>query len=180
MKTILVTFRDLFPLLPAGARRFLVRYISATSVITLLDVAATGLFALLIYPAIDGSNISLPLIGELPASASPIVVLVACFLMVLKSGLSVMLNWIATRRFARYEHEIGQRMFRAYIHSSWEERSKRSVAEITRIADMGIANTIMGFLLPLSRIPNLALSFVMILGVVLVADPLTCIIALVY
>lgn len=180
MKLILVTLRDLFPLLPLDARRFFIRYTLATSVITLLDVVATALLALLILPTVNSSNINLPFIGELPLSMTPVLVVIACFLIILKSGLSVWLNWIATRRFARYELEIGQRMFHAYIHSSWEERSKRTVAEITRIADAGIANTIMGFLLPLSKVPNLALSFVLILGVLLFADPVTCLIALVY
>ncbi|KQX06388.1 MULTISPECIES: ABC transporter ATP-binding protein [unclassified Leifsonia] len=180
MKLLWKTLRDLLPLLPAGARNFFALYVVLTSAITLLDVGAMTLLALIITPIVTGSPITLPIIGQFPASAAPWLVLAACGLIILKSLLSVGLHWVATRRFARYELEIGQRMFRAYIHSSWEERSKRSVAEVTRIADGGIANTIMGFILPLALIPGSLLTFVLILVVLVVAQPLTAIIALLY
>ncbi len=101
-------------------------------------------------------------------------------LIIVKSALTVIVHWFATRRFAQYELEIGDRMFKAYINSSWEERSKRSVAEITRIADSGIANTMAGFILPLMRVPSSALTFVLIIAVLFAANPMTSIIALVY
>lgn len=180
MKLIWATLRDLLPLLPEAARRYFLVYAIATSAITVLDVAALSLLALLIAPAVSGGAIRLPVIGELPLSSSPWLVLAACALIILKSTLNLLLNWLSTRRFAKFELEIGQRMFRAYIHSSWEERSKRTVAEITRLADAGIANTVMGFLLPLSKLPSMVLSFVLILSVLFVANPLVSFIALVY
>jgi ABC-type multidrug transport system fused ATPase/permease subunit len=180
MKLIWGTLRDLLPLLPVGARRFFFWYMLVTSLITVLDVAALGLLALVIGPALSGAKLSLPVIGVLPATATPIIVLVACLLIILKSALSAFFQWVATRRFASYELEIGNRLFRAYIHSSWEERAKRTVPEITRIADAGIANTIMGFILPLSILPSTIVSFVLILGVLLIANPMTSLIALVY
>lgn len=180
MRKIWVTLRELLPLLPIGARRFFLWYMVVTSIVTLLDVAAMALLALLIAPAINNTPISLPVFGIVPLSATPVLVLMACTMIILKSALSVLLHWVATRRFARYELEIGMRLFRAYIHSSWEERSKRSVAEITRIADAGIANTIMGFILPLSVVPSAFMTFVLILAVLVVASPMTSVIALVY
>ena len=180
MKAIWSTLRQLLPLLPAGARRFFFIYMTLTSLITVLDVAALGLLALVISPAVNHTPINLPIIGHVPLTATPLIVLIACGLIILKSALSVLFQWVATRRFARYELEIGNRLFRAYIHSSWDERSKRSVAEITRIADAGIANTIMGFILPLAIMPAAAFSFVLILGVLFAADPTTSAIALVY
>jgi ABC-type multidrug transport system fused ATPase/permease subunit len=180
MKNILNTLRELLPLLPDGARRFFFWYMSATSALTALDVVAMALLALVITPAVNSAPIDLPFIGELPTTATPAVVLIACALIILKSALSVLLHWIATRRFARYEFAIGQRLFRAYIHSTWEERSKRSVAEITRIADAGIANTMMGFVLPLSLLPGYTLTFFLIIGVLVVSQPLTAFVALGY
>ena len=153
MKLLWKTLGGLLPLLPAGARSFFGVYIVVTSALTVLDVAAMALLALVITPIVTGSPITLPLVGTFPASAAPWLILAACSLIIVKGVLSVVLHWVATRRFARYELEIGQRLFRAYIHSSWEERSKRTVAEITRIADGGIANTMMGFILPLALIP---------------------------
>jgi ABC-type multidrug transport system fused ATPase/permease subunit len=180
MKLIIQTLRDLFPLLPAGARKFFGIYVFATSLITLLDVAAMALLALLISPIINAKPIEMPVIGTVSLSMAPMLVLLACALIILKSVLSVFLQWVATRRFAIYELQIGERMFRSYIHSTWEERSKRSVAEITRIADAGIANTVMGFLLPLAKVPSLVLTFGLILLVLVVADPVTALVALVY
>jgi ABC-type multidrug transport system fused ATPase/permease subunit len=180
MRRIWATLRELLPLLPKGAQRFFSWYIAVTSSLTILDVLAMGLLALVITPTISGSDIRIPYLGEIPSSMAPTMILIACLLIVFKSALAVLLHWHATRRFARYELEVGQRLFSAYIHSSWEERSKRSVAEITRIADAGIANTIMGFLLPLAIVPASVTTFVLILLVLVVADPLTSVIAFGY
>ena len=156
------------------------RYMVATTAITSLDAVAMALLAVIIGPAITGGSVSLPLVGELSADAAPLVALVALLLIILKSVLSVALHWFATRRFAKYEQEIGDRLFAAYINSSWEERSKRSVAEITRIADAGIANTMAGFILPIARVPSAFFTFVLVLGVLVVVEPVTSLIALGY
>lgn len=180
MKRIWPVLRDLLPLLPEGARRYFAGYMVATTVITGLDVVAMSLLALIIGPALSGGTLSIPIIGVVSPEMLPMIALGACALIILKSVLSVTLHWFATRRFAKYELEIGDRMFKAYINSSWEERSKRSVAEITRIADGGIANTMAGFLLPLMRVPSMIFTFVLIIVVLLVADPWTAVIAFVY
>ncbi len=168
------------PLLPAGARKFFVWYMVMTSALTLLDVAAMALLAFTITPAISGSSITLPVFGKFPPSAAPLLIIVACALIIAKSASAVAMHWVATKQFAKYELQIGQRLFSAYIHSSWEERSKRSVAEITRIADAGIAATVAGFILPLTMIPSAIATFVLILSVLVIADPVTAIIALSY
>lgn len=180
MKEIWSVLRQLLPLLPKGAQRYFVGYMVATSLITSLDAIGMALLAIVIGPALTGSSITLPVIGTVPPESAPVFVLIALLLMILKSVLNVMLQWFATRRFAKYELEIGDRLFRAYINSSWEERAKRSVAEITRIADAGIANTMAGFVLPIMRLPSSFFTFVLVLGVLVVADPLTSAIAFVY
>lgn len=180
MKAIWETLRALLPLLPPGARRYFVGYIVATSSITALDAIAMALLAVIIGPAMTGGTLSVPIIGEIDMSFAPIMALVALLSIILKSVLSVALHWFATRRFAKYEQEIGDRLFAAYINSSWEERSKRTVAEITRIADAGIANTMAGFILPIARVPSAFCTFVLVLGVLVIADPVVSLIALVY
>ncbi len=180
MKELWTTLRDLLNVLPAGARRFLAGYGALTSALTLLDVAAMGLIALIISPSINGGPVTLPLIGELPEDRIPVLVVIACGLIMLKSGLSILLHWVATQRFARYELAVGERLFNAYTHSTWEQRSRRSVAEITRIADQGIAGAVSGFILQLSSLPRSASTFVLVLGVLVIADPLTSVIAFVY
>lgn len=180
MKQIWGTLKELLPLLPAGASRFFFWYVAATSILTVLDVVAMALLALVITPAVSNSPIQLPVFGTLPASSTPWLILVACGLIIAKSVLTVALHWVATRRFAQYELEVGKRLFNAYINSTWEERSKRSVPEITRIADAGIAQTVKGFILQLSSMPANAFTFVLILAVLVVAQPLTAVIAMVY
>ncbi|WP_024357448.1 ABC transporter ATP-binding protein [Leucobacter chironomi] len=180
MKEIWRVLRQLLPLLPAGAQRYFVGYIVATSLITALDAIGMSLLAIVIGPAIAGTTIKLPVVGELQPEAAPLFVLISLALMLLKSVLNVVLQWFATRKFAKYELEIGDRLFRAYINSSWEERSKRSIAEITRIADGGIANAMAGFVLPIMRIPSAFFTFVLVLGVLVIADPMTSVIAFVY
>ncbi|MFC9983446.1 ABC transporter ATP-binding protein, partial [Microbacterium keratanolyticum] len=180
MKGIWPILRGLLPLLPKGAQRYFVGYMIVTTLITALDVIAMSLLALLIAPALSGGSLTLPFIGTVKQEDIALVALGACVLIILKSALTIVVHWFATRRFAKYELEIGDRMFKAYINSSWEERSKRSVAEITRIADGGIANTMAGFILPLMRVPSSIFTFVLIIVVLFVADPMTSIIALVY
>jgi ABC-type bacteriocin/lantibiotic exporter with double-glycine peptidase domain len=180
VKRVWAVLQDLLPLLPLGAQRYFVFYMIATTVVTLLDVVAMSLLAIVIGPAITGGTLNLPFIGEITPEMAPILALSALVLIIVKSILSVSLHWHATRRFAKYELEIGDRMFRAYINSSWEQRSKRSVAEITRIADAGIANTMAGFLLPLMRVPSSIFTFVLVLAVLLVVNPMISLIALVY
>ncbi|WP_010204850.1 ABC transporter ATP-binding protein [Salinibacterium sp. PAMC 21357] len=180
MKRIWATLKELLPLLPAGARRFYTWYMVTTSSLTILDVAAMALLAIVIAPAVNGTDIDIPVIGVLPPSATPLLVLIACLLIISKSVFAVALHWVATKQFAKYELEIGRRLFRAYIHSSWEERSKRSVAEITRIADAGIAGTIAGFILPLAVVPSALTTFTLVLAVLVFTDPMTSVIALVY
>ena len=156
MKRLWPVLKSLIPLLPKGAQQYFIGYMIVTTLITVLDVVAMSLLAIMISPALTGAPLNLPLIGEIPSESIALVGLGACLLIIVKSALTVIVHWFATRRFAKYELEIGDRMFKAYINSSWEERSKRSVAEITRIADSGIANTMAGFILPLMRVPSFA------------------------
>lgn len=180
MKQLWGTLRDFLPLLPAGARRFLSWYVVLTSALTVLDVVAMSLLVLVITPVASSQPITIPVLGTFPQTAAPWLILVACVLIMLKSGMQVLLHFIATRRLATYEFEIGRRLFNAYIHSTWEERTKRSIAEITRIADTGIANVTAGFILPLAGLPGNILTIVLIIGVLVVAQPVTALVALIY
>ncbi|MCB2413615.1 ABC transporter ATP-binding protein/permease [Demequina sp. TTPB684] len=180
MKKLWSALRDLLPLLPGRARRFLTIYIVATAVLALFDVAAMSLLVLIISPVASDSPVVIPIVGELPESATPWVLLLACLLIIVKSALAVAMHWVATRQFAIYEFEIGARMFRAYLASSWEERSKRSTAEFTRIADTGISVALSGLILTLLTIPGNVLTIVLTLGVFVAAAPFTALVSLAY
>lgn len=180
MRSMFVTLGKLFTVLPAGARPFYIWYSVITSLLALLDTAALALIVMVITPLASGDPVSLPLLGVLPPEATPWIIIVICALFILKSVLAIGLHWGATRRFARYELEIGDRLFRSFTHASWERRAGVSIAEITRIVDSSMANANKGFILPLSQIPGNAFTFISVLTVLVVAQPLTALIAFVY
>lgn len=180
MKQLWSAVRDLLPLLPGRARQFLVIYIVSTAILALFDVAAMSLLVLIITPVASGTPVTLPVFGALPDDATPWLLLIACGLIIVKSALAVAMHAIATKQFAIYEFEIGARMFRAYLASSWEERSKRNTAEFTRIADTGISVAISGLILSLLTIPGNVLTIVLTLAVLIVAQPVTALLSLVY
>jgi len=180
MRSLWSTFRELLPLLPGRARQFITIYIVCTAVLSIFDVGAMALIALIITPVASGSPVTIPGIGTMPMEATPWLLLVACVIIIIKSGLAVAMHGIATRQFAVYEYEIGARMFRAYLGASWAERSKRSTAEFTRIADTGISVAIAGLILSILTIPGNILTIVLTMLVVIMAQPLTAVIAFVY
>lgn len=180
MKLILRTLGDLLPHLPGRARRFLILITVAACVISLLDLGALALLAVSIGAIIQGDPIVLPVIGEIESDGYVWVIVVISVLILTKSALSVLLQWILTRRFALYELEIGDRLFDAYIRAPWVDRLKRTTAELVRLADVGIANTISGFLLPLSSLPPLIVTFLSLLLVLFIAQPVTAVITVVY
>ena len=180
MKRLLATLRQLMPLLPAGARRFLTIYTVASSALALLDIAALGLIALTLAPMIQQRPLTLPGLGELGDEAYVPVLLLVCGLIVLKGVFALALQWVATRRFAGYELVIGDRLFEAYIGAPWTERLRRNSAELVRLADVGIANTISGVLLPAAQLPAQAATFLAVLVVLVVAQPVTAAVTLAY
>ena len=152
----------------------------ATALLSLFDVAAMSLLALTISAVAGETGVTLPVVGELPPDASVMLILVACALIIIKSVLAVWVHRIATQQFAVYELEIGKRLFRAYLTSTWEERSKRSTIEFTRIADTGISVAISGMILSLLTVPGNVLTIILTMAVLVVAQPLTALLALVY
>ena len=180
MKSLWRTLRQLFDVMPAGAKPFYLWYSIVTGALAILDTAALGLIVLVVTPLATGGPVTLPLMGELPEGATVWIVLLVCFLFILKGVLAILLHWVATRRFARYELEIGDRLFHSFARAQWEDRSKLSTAEVTRIVDISMANTNLGFILPLSQVPGNVLTFVSVLAVLVASQPVTALIALLY
>ena len=180
MKLVWKTFRELVALLPRDAKRYLVQYVIVSCLLTILDIAAIILLALSLAPIIARTSIRLPLIGEVGPDQFVWILGGVAALILLKSVLALLQQWFATRRFAAFELEIGGQLFDSYIRAPWTMRLGRNTAQIVRIADVGIANAISGFLMPLVQLPALTLSFVLILGILVVAQPLTAAVTVVY
>lgn len=174
------TLSELFTVLPAGAKTFYIWYAIATGLLGLIETAALGLMIMVITPVVSGTAVSLPVFGEIPVDWTAWLIVAMCSLFILKGVLAVSLHWFATRRFAKYELMVGNDLFRAYTRSSWEQRSALSTAEVTRIVDSSMANTNLGFILPLSQIPTNVVSFVSILLILVIAEPWIAVVALVY
>lgn len=180
MKDIWTTLWQLFAVLPKGAKGYYVLYSIFTSLLASLDIVALGLIASLITPIASGGDPHLPLVGEVSQSQLPWLILLICVLFVTKSLLAIFLHWRATRRFAKYELEVGNKLFKSYTHSNWESRSQLSTAEITRIVDSSMANTNLGFILALSQLPNNLVTFLAMFVVLIFAEPMSALVAVVY
>jgi len=153
----------------------------ALAVLALFDAFAMGLLALVLTPMISGTAWRVPVIGvEISGGGLFAVIGVVCLIIVLKGVLAVALQWWATRRLAKIELGMGDRLFAAYLAAPWVERLRRNSSDLVRIADVGIANTIAGFLLPAISLVGEVLTFVVVILVLAIAQPLTAAVAIVY
>lgn len=180
MKVSWQTLRQLMPMLPARAQPFLWFYVIASCALAGLDVVALMLLAVSLTGMVQNQPITIPLIGRIDSGGYIWVLVSVCALIILKSALAVLLQWSATRRFASYELEIGDRLFNAYIRAPWTERLKRNTAQLVRLADVGIAAVVGGFMLPLLSLPTMLTTFVAVVAVLVIAQPTTAAITLVY
>ncbi|HEX4443436.1 MAG TPA: ABC transporter ATP-binding protein [Galbitalea sp.] len=180
MKALWALFRDLLGVLPATARRYLITYSIVLGLLSILDAAALALLAITIGPIVDNTTLTLPIIGTVKGLGLIAMLGVVCVLVVAKSVIAVSMLWSATRRFARYELELGARLFDSYVASPWVERLKRNSADLVRMSDTSVGITISSFLLPASTLLGEVLSFVTVIAVLAIAQPATAIITLVY
>ena len=180
VKLIWRTLGRLVPLLPKKERAFLWWFIIYSTALTILDIVALGLLALSLSSMVQNRPVTLPGIGEVPRDGYVWILLVVSMLIIVKSLLNVALQWVATRKFAQYELVLGDQLFDAYIKAPWIDRIARSTAQLVRLADIGISTTTSGFLLPVITLPSLLGTFVAVFAVVIVAEPLTAAITVVY
>ena len=180
MKRVWKSFTEVLPWLPGNARAYLWRFVVVSGLLAVLDIVAIMLLALSLSPMLTGAPIHIPFVGYFGKSDYVGVIAAVSFLILGKSILSIVQQWFATRRLATFELEIGRRLFDAYIKAPWTQRLQRNTAQLVRLADVGIANTISGFLLPLIQLPALVVNFVMIMVIISIAQPLTAVLTVVY
>jgi len=173
-------YREVLDILPGKARRFLVAYSFALALLSVLDAAALGLLAAVLGPLLSEVKLSLPILGEVNDTGLIILLGIVCLLIILKGVLSLLVIWRATRVFAGYELELGSRLFDSYMASSWIERLKRNSSDIVRLTDGSVSTTISGFVLPATTIVGEVLSFVTIIVVLWIAQPVVALIAFFY
>ena len=180
MIRLLRALRQLLPLLPPSTRWFLVGFAVVSSLLAVVDILALALLALTLAPMIQGNPVTIPLIGEVPPERYAWLLGGITLLVVAKGLATLVLQWVVARRLATYDLVIGDRLFGAYLRAPWTERLRRNTAELVRLADVGIANTTTGLLLPAAQLPAELATFAAVLLVLLVAQPLTALITLAY
>lgn len=180
MSRLLRALRALLPLLPPSTRWFLLFYAIASSLLAIIEIGALALLALTLAPMMQGRSVDLPVLGEIPPERYPWLLGGICVLVLGKGLISLVLQWLVAKRLAAYDLVIGDRLFNAYIRSPWTERLRRNTAQLVRLADVGIANTTTGLLLPVSSLPAELATFGAVLVVLLVAQPTTALVTLVY
>lgn len=180
MKPIREALAEVLAILPRGARPFLIIYSVTLGLLAVLDAFALALLALIISPILSGTQVDLPVVGEVDSTGLILLLGLVCVLIIAKSVIAVVLLWGATRRFATYELDLGSRLFDTYIAASWTERLKRNSSDLVRLTDSSVSVTVSGFLLPATSIIGEVLTFVAIIAVLGIAQPLVAVVSLAY
>jgi ATP-binding cassette subfamily C protein len=173
-------YKEVLSVLPPSAGRFLAVYASIMGVLALMDGLALGLLAVVIAPLVGNTPVVLPVFGTLEGAQILIPLVLVCVLIVLKGVFALTLQWFATRRFARYELELGVRVFDGYIRAPWVDRLRRNSSDLVRISDGSVSTTISGFLLPGASVIGDFMSFVSLILVLAIAQPMVGAVTLVY
>lgn len=173
-------YKEVLSVLPPSAGRFLAMYATIMGVLALMDGLALGLLAIVIAPLVGNTPVVLPLFGTLEGAQILVPLVLVCVLIVLKGVFALTLQWFATRRFARYELELGVRVFDGYIRAPWVERLRRNSSDLVRISDSSVSTTISGFLLPGASVIGDLMSFVSLILVLAIAQPMVGAVTLVY
>ncbi|MCK0111848.1 ATP-binding cassette domain-containing protein [Ornithinimicrobium sp. F0845] len=181
MVTLFRTVRQLLAVLPAGTRRFIIVFAVLQSLLAVLDVAALGLLAVTLAPMLTGNEMTLPVVGTLsePADFRNILILVG-LLIILKSALAIALQYWATRRFARFEQVLGARLLETTFKAPWTERLTRNSNDLVRATDVGVGATVSGVLIPFAQLSGELFTFLAVLVVLVVAEPLLATATIVY
>lgn len=180
MKSNWKLYKEVLSVLPPSAGRFLAFYATIMGLLALMDGLALGLLAVVIAPLVSGTSVVLPVFGTLEGAQILIPLGLVCVLIVLKGVFALTLQWFATRRFARYELELGVRVFDGYIRAPWVERLRRNSSDLVRISDGSVSTTISGFLLPGASVIGDLMSFVSLILVLAIAQPMVGAVTLVY
>lgn len=174
VKNLLSIVRRLLPALPEGSSRFIIRFAVVQALLALLDVAALGLLALLLAPMLTGSAVTIPLLGVRLSEPGDfgLALLAVCLFIVVKDLLAVLVQRIATRRFAAFEQALGAQLLDSFFYAPWSERLRRNSTDLVRSTDVGVASTVSGVLIPFTQLVGEIATLLAVISVLVVAQPL--------
>jgi ABC-type multidrug transport system fused ATPase/permease subunit len=155
-------------------RKVLVGYLIALIAIASLD----GLALFLVSQLFDSEVTS---IGPSDPTGSKVTLLIAIvFLFVSRSALSTFSSWVSLKEFSNQEVEIGQKRLRAIHNSPLEKRLELNESDFFTAIDRAPTSLMQNLLLAVTNICAESVTALVILGVVLVMQPTTAIVALLY
>ncbi len=180
MKVLFKLYREILAVFPDGGRKFLLLNGWLLASLSLLDVAALGLFAALIGPLSAGLPVTLPLLGTLTTNGVVWALVAICALMVLKGLLAVIVTRWGIQRVARYEVAIGDRMLRSYIGAPWLTRLRRNSADMLQFSSSGVDAAINAFVMPGTTLIGEAVGLIAVIATLAIAQPALALVTLVY
>lgn len=180
MRDLIALYRELLDAYPPGARRFLNRYGATLGALAVFDAAALALLALVIGPLASGDTVTLPVIGEIGDAGVLITIACIVILTLAKGAASVWALYWATRQAARYELELGMRLFGSYMRAPWVSRLSKNSADIVRLTDSSVNQSVVGYSMPGATLVGEAVTLATILVVLGTAYPAIGAVTLVY
>jgi ABC-type multidrug transport system fused ATPase/permease subunit len=170
---ILIAHQGIRQLTQRGRRVLFLYFISMVAVAA-LDGIALFFLSKLLTPGLMSGNSS----SAISANFTYLVAVLVLF--VLRSALSTLVGWLSVKEFAQQEVEIGQNRLESLHAAPLEARLELNETDVFTIVDRAPSSLINGYIVP---VVNICIEFVtglIIIGVVLVFQPLTAIVALTY
>lgn len=174
MREIISLTRQSVKHISQRGRRVTIVYLVALVAISSLDAIALFLLSRLFLTESLSNNSLTSTSGNLK------LLIIIVFLFVLRSGLSTLSAWICIREFANEEVHVGQKRFKALNLAPLETRINLNESDVFTALDRGPTALVQGFLITVVTIFAEFLSGLVILGVVLVMQPSTAIVAAAY
>lgn len=180
MRDLIALYRELLEVYPPGARRFLHRYAAWLGVLAIFDAAALGLLAIVVGPVATGNPVSLPFIGEIGDTGVLVAMAFIVLLVLAKGAASTWALYWATRQSAKYELELGMRLFSSYMRAPWTERLTKNSADIVRFTDSSVSQSVNGYSMQGATLIGEAVTLTTILTVLTVVQPAIAGVTLLY
>jgi len=180
VRDLIGLYRELLKVYPPGARHFLHRYATTLGLLAIFDAAALALLALVIGPVASGNPVSLPLIGEIGDVGVLIAMSCIVLLTLSKGAASTWALYWATRQSAKYELELGMRLFGSYMRAPWSERLTKNSADIVRFTDSAVSQSVNGYSMQGATLIGEAVTLSTILVVLTIVEPAIAGVTLLY
>jgi ATP-binding cassette subfamily C protein len=172
MREVWRIFRQGLQILSKSGRRILWLYGAGLILLAGLDGIALYFVSRVFTASSGGDSIEI-------SSGGPILILVVV-LFTMRTLFSTIISWISVKRFALEEVQIGSENFDSLMTASWNKRVDSSVTDLYNGVDRGPTGMVQGFLINVVTIVSEAVTAVLILGALLLLQPVTALIAAVY